>query len=118
MSHYPLRQSVICAACRAKAGSKHHLRHCQVNRGLVIIGSGCLEKRFQADAEVQPVLVPVPQRELIDEHCAQGKPARGEQPLGRHLAVQTSPKFPGSSSLLVIQVHGSKIATSEEKVAN
>ena len=29
--------------------------------------------------------------------------------------VQTSSWFPGSSSLLVIQVHGSKIATSEER---
>jgi hypothetical protein len=31
---------------------------------------------------------------------------------------QTSSRFPGSSSLLVIQVHGSKITTSEERVAN
>jgi hypothetical protein len=29
---------------------------------------------------------------------------------------QTSPTFPGSSSFLVIQVHGSNIATREEKV--
>ena len=33
-------------------------------------------------------------------------------------SMQTSPQHPGSSSLLVIQVHGSKIATSEERVAN
>jgi hypothetical protein len=31
---------------------------------------------------------------------------------------QSSPTHPGSSSLLVIQVHGSNIATSEERVAN
>ena len=31
---------------------------------------------------------------------------------------QSSPQDPGSSSLLVIQVHGSKIATSEERMAN
>jgi hypothetical protein len=34
------------------------------------------------------------------------------------LTVQPSPTHPGSSSLLVIQVHGSKIATREEKVAD
>ena len=33
------------------------------------------------------MLVPIPQRELIDEHRAQGKAARVDQPLGRHLAV-------------------------------
>jgi hypothetical protein len=36
---------------------------------------------------------------------------------GMHLA-QSSPQHPGSSSLLVIQVHGSKITTREERVAN
>src|ERR687895_606378 len=37
-----------------------------------------------------------------------------------HMATtsQSSSRPPGSSSLLVIQVHGSKIATSEERVAN
>jgi hypothetical protein len=34
------------------------------------------------------------------------------------MPAQTSPTFPGSSSLLVIQVHGSNIATSKERVAN
>jgi hypothetical protein len=32
--------------------------------------------------------------------------------------LQSSPQHPGSSSLLVIQVHGSKIAMREERVAN
>jgi hypothetical protein len=31
---------------------------------------------------------------------------------------QSSPQHPGSSSLLVIQIYGSQIATSEERVAN
>ena len=40
--------------------------------------------------------------------------------LAHHLAITKSGQEPsvGSSSLLVIQVHGSKIATSEEKVAD
>src|SRR5262245_59252257 len=33
------------------------------------------------------MLLPVPQRELIDEYSAQGKSACVDQPLGRHLAV-------------------------------
>ena len=57
------------------------------NRGLVIIRSGCLEKRFQTDAEVQRLFLPIPQRELIDEHGAQGKAAGVDQPLGRYLTM-------------------------------
>ena len=33
------------------------------------------------------MLVPVPQRELIDEHGAQGKAAGVDQPLGRYLTM-------------------------------
>ena len=40
------------------------------------------------------------------------------QRLQAYGTFNTWPGPPGSSSLLVIQVHGSKIATSEEKVAN
>jgi hypothetical protein len=39
-------------------------------------------------------------------------------PTDEGLPFQPSPGHAGSSSLLVIQVHGSKIATSEEKVAD
>src|SRR5215211_4531274 len=59
-----------------------------LRRGLVINGSGRLKTRFQPDAEVQPVFVPVPQGELINEHCAQGKAAGVDPPLRRDLAVR------------------------------
>src|SRR3712207_6400845 len=49
--------------------------------------SGGFEKGFQADAEVEAVLVTVPQGQLVDEHGAE-RPALGvEEPFGRHLSV-------------------------------
>src|SRR5215211_3175180 len=59
-----------------------------LRRGLVINGSGRLKTRFQPDAEVQPVFVPVPQGELINEPCAQGKAAGVDPRLRRALAVR------------------------------
>src|SRR6187200_467345 len=49
--------------------------------------SGGFEKRFQAHAEIQAVLVTIPQRELINQDGAECKPPRIGQSFGRHLAV-------------------------------
>src|SRR5207248_2050573 len=64
--------------------------------------SGGLEKGFEADIEVEAMLVPVEQRHLIDEDSAQGKALSVAEPFGGNRAVDSEDAF----EMLVEVLHG------------